>query len=408
MTHSIAARPASRRCRPPRLVLSPLVARDRRWRRLVRRRDGDRGGSGAPDVVRVGVGAGEEGGVRDHARPRGWAWLAEPAAAHGAARQHEVWQRAKEAGEVRGGELRRGGEARAAAGRRVGGPRGRIAADRRQRRQVEGCPAAGRADCSEGSATLARRVVVPQLGGQQRLEPDLGHRRRGCRRRLPFARRARRAVAQPLLLDLLLQLLGAAQVEEAGRAAGGGASARGRDGRRPLALLAQRRRQRPPLVLVVAVHPLERRADRHRHRRGDASRLALEPRSLPRSLPPRSLGGLPRRPQRRAAAAASLDAPAADSAAGFVLREPAEVNLARQLLRLGQVVSDVERDLLPSKLCEYIFELAGDFNRFYEACPVLGAPTAEVTASRLALCELTAAVLALNLRILGIEPLERI
>jgi len=71
--------------------------------------------------------------------------------------------------------------------------------------------------------------------------------------------------------------------------------------------------------------------------------------------------------QRRAAAAASLDAPAADSAAGFVLREPAEVNLARQLLRLGQVVSDVERDLLPSKLCEYIFELAGDFNRFYEA-----------------------------------------
>jgi len=112
--------------------------------------------------------------------------------------------------------------------------------------------------------------------------------------------------------------------------------------------------------------------------------------------------------QRRAAAAASLDAPAADSAAGFVLREPAEVNLARQLLRLGQVVSDVERDLLPSKLCEYIFELAGDFNRFYEACPVLGAPTAEVTASRLALCELTAAVLALNLRILGIEPLERI
>ncbi|EOD28352.1 arginine-tRNA ligase [Emiliania huxleyi CCMP1516] len=120
--------------------------------------------------------------------------------------------------------------------------------------------------------------------------------------------------------------------------------------------------------------------------------------------------------QRRAAAAASLDAPAADSAAGFVLREPAEVNLARQLLRLGQVVSDVERDLLPSKLCEYIFELAGDFNRFYEAhlpssppAPALLRPlNAAPRRALLALCELTAAVLALNLRILGIEPLERI
>lgn len=92
----------------------------------------------------------------------------------------------------------------------------------------------------------------------------------------------------------------------------------------------------------------------------------------------------------------------------FTLGAPAELNLARHLLRLGPTVAEVERDLLPSKLCEYIFELAGKFNQFYEACPVLGAETEELRASRLALCELTAAVLALNLRLLGIEPLERI
>jgi arginyl-tRNA synthetase len=72
------------------------------------------------------------------------------------------------------------------------------------------------------------------------------------------------------------------------------------------------------------------------------------------------------------------------------------------------MVAEVERDLLPSKLCEYIFELAGKFNQFYEACPVLTAETKELRDSRLALCELTASVLALNLRLLGIEPLERI
>ena len=40
-----------------------------------------------------------------------------------------------------------------------------------------------------------------------------------------------------------------------------------------------------------------------------------------------------------------------------------EVNLARHLMRLGEVVREVERDLLPSKMCEYIFELSGKFNQ---------------------------------------------
>jgi len=90
------------------------------------------------------------------------------------------------------------------------------------------------------------------------------------------------------------------------------------------------------------------------------------------------------------------------------LRAEAELALARHLLKLGDVVREVERDLLPSRLCEYIFELAGKFNVFYENCPVLGAETAELQASRLALCGLAASVLKLNLDLLGIETLERL
>ena len=89
------------------------------------------------------------------------------------------------------------------------------------------------------------------------------------------------------------------------------------------------------------------------------------------------------------------------------LCEPAEINLARHLLRLGPTVAEVETELLPSKLCDYIFDLASRFNQFYEKCPVLSSET-EVRRSRLALCALTAQVLRLNLELLGIEPLERI
>lgn len=47
------------------------------------------------------------------------------------------------------------------------------------------------------------------------------------------------------------------------------------------------------------------------------------------------------------------------SAGSFSLDAPAELNLARHLLRFSETVLEVERSLLPSQLCEYIFDLAG-------------------------------------------------
>jgi arginyl-tRNA synthetase len=53
-------------------------------------------------------------------------------------------------------------------------------------------------------------------------------------------------------------------------------------------------------------------------------------------------------------------------------------------------------------LCTYLFELASDFTDFYEHCPVLKAPSAGTRASRLALSDVTARVLAMGLQLLGI------
>ena len=90
------------------------------------------------------------------------------------------------------------------------------------------------------------------------------------------------------------------------------------------------------------------------------------------------------------------------------LDAPTELALGRHLLKFADVVRDVEADLLPSKLCEYIFELSGKFNQFYESCPVVSAETAELQRSRLALCGLSASVLRLSLGLLGIRTLERL
>jgi arginyl-tRNA synthetase len=97
-------------------------------------------------------------------------------------------------------------------------------------------------------------------------------------------------------------------------------------------------------------------------------------------------------------------------AAGFpdplVFSEPQEWALVRELLRLDAVIVDVEEELLPNRLCTYLFELSQVFNRFYDQVPVLKADEPS-RGSRLALCRLTADTLRLGLGLLGIPTLER-
>ena len=96
------------------------------------------------------------------------------------------------------------------------------------------------------------------------------------------------------------------------------------------------------------------------------------------------------------------------SSEGLLLDAEQELNLARHLLKFGDVVRTVETTLMPNVLCDYIFELSGLFNQFYEGCPVMRAETDELRTSRLALCDLSASVLQVSLGLLGIETLERL
>jgi arginyl-tRNA synthetase len=83
-----------------------------------------------------------------------------------------------------------------------------------------------------------------------------------------------------------------------------------------------------------------------------------------------------------------------------------EIALAKQLLNFGLVLEAVAEEYRPNYLCNYLYDLAGGFTRFYETCPVLKAdePT---RGSRLALCDLTSRVLKQGLEILGIETVEQ-
>ena len=88
------------------------------------------------------------------------------------------------------------------------------------------------------------------------------------------------------------------------------------------------------------------------------------------------------------------------------LYEDAELLLAKHLLQLEEAIAAVGTELLPNRLCLYLFELSQKFNTFYDACPVLKAE-GEVRESRLILCDLTARSLKLGLGLLGIQTLDR-
>jgi arginyl-tRNA synthetase len=86
--------------------------------------------------------------------------------------------------------------------------------------------------------------------------------------------------------------------------------------------------------------------------------------------------------------------------------EPQEWALIRELLKLDGVIAEVEAELLPNRLCSYLFELSQVFNRFYDQVPVLKAEE-PARSSRLSLCRFTADTLRLGLGLLGIPTLER-
>jgi Arginyl-tRNA synthetase len=95
-----------------------------------------------------------------------------------------------------------------------------------------------------------------------------------------------------------------------------------------------------------------------------------------------------------------------DASAKVILQSDAELVLAKHLLQFSEVINAVEGDLLPNRICQYLFELSQKYNQFYVQCQVLKSEE-PLRTSRLILCDLTARTLKLGLELLGIQVLER-
>lgn len=98
----------------------------------------------------------------------------------------------------------------------------------------------------------------------------------------------------------------------------------------------------------------------------------------------------------------------AGQASGYVGDETldaAERPLAVKLGQFEEVLAKACGDLTPHTICNYLYELAKDFNRFYEACRIVGD---ERQAVRLWLVERYQATLAYGLSVLGIPAPDQL
>ena len=96
-----------------------------------------------------------------------------------------------------------------------------------------------------------------------------------------------------------------------------------------------------------------------------------------------------------------------DDSVAIELMEPAERQLANKLLQFAEAIEIVAKEGTPNLLCNYLFELAGNFMTFYEACPIMKAEFDDLKQSRLKLALLTANTLKTGLDLLGIDVMDR-
>ncbi|KAG6559700.1 Arginine--tRNA ligase [Candidatus Rhabdochlamydia oedothoracis] len=88
----------------------------------------------------------------------------------------------------------------------------------------------------------------------------------------------------------------------------------------------------------------------------------------------------------------------------IVLSHPSEVAMAFHLCLFPETLQRMSQDLLPNRLCDYLYALAEKFHAFFRDCRVEGSSEEN---SRLLLSEATAQVLKKGLSILGLRTLER-
>lgn len=101
---------------------------------------------------------------------------------------------------------------------------------------------------------------------------------------------------------------------------------------------------------------------------------------------------------------AEIDSTSLDSK--IVLQHPVEFALAVKLLQFPEAIDSVTDDFQANVLCNYLFEVSGQFMSFYEACPILNQDD-EIKNSRLMIADITSKILKQGLELLGIQTVEK-
>jgi arginyl-tRNA synthetase len=91
----------------------------------------------------------------------------------------------------------------------------------------------------------------------------------------------------------------------------------------------------------------------------------------------------------------------------FVAPTAADRDVILELSKFPDAVRAAYADCAPNHLCEFAFDLAQVFSRFYQNCPILVEPDAGRRGSWLALAQLCLRELEVTLGLLGIEVPER-
>ena len=101
---------------------------------------------------------------------------------------------------------------------------------------------------------------------------------------------------------------------------------------------------------------------------------------------------------------ADLDSAVAD----ITIDAAEEKDLVLKILQFPEVIDQVAEDAYPHLLCNYLYDVASLFMRFYEVCPILrDGIDPGIRDSRLSLAGLSARTLQTGLGLLGIETMEK-
>ena len=85
-----------------------------------------------------------------------------------------------------------------------------------------------------------------------------------------------------------------------------------------------------------------------------------------------------------------------------------EIDLIKTISRFEEVVREAIDDYEPSVITRYILDLAGDYNRFYHNCSILGAETDQIKQTRLILTEAAKTVLGNAFDLICLAKTEKI